>query len=62
MTDCVHDGALVSAYAGEGCESAFRSLVERHVNLVFATALRQVGERAAAILFAHGMLETGCAQ
>ena len=38
------DHELVSAYAKEGSESAFRSLVGRHVDLVYATALRQVGD------------------
>src|SRR5438132_2180364 len=39
-TDC----ELVSAYAARGSENAFRALVTRHVNLVYATALRQVGD------------------
>jgi RNA polymerase sigma factor (sigma-70 family) len=38
------DGELVSAYAREGSESAFRALVSRHAGLVYATALRQVGD------------------
>ncbi|HWH69721.1 MAG TPA: sigma-70 family RNA polymerase sigma factor [Candidatus Sulfotelmatobacter sp.] len=38
------DHELVSAYATEGSESAFRALVKRHVDLVYATAWRQVGD------------------
>jgi len=38
------DARLVRAYATEGSETAFRALVGRHVDLVFATALRQVGD------------------
>lgn len=39
------DGELLAGYAREGSESAFRTLVSRHVHLVFATALRQAGNR-----------------
>src|SRR5213594_3442106 len=42
------DGELVTAYAMRGSENAFRALVTRHVNLVYATALRQVGDAALA--------------
>jgi len=42
------DRELVGSYAREGSESAFRALVSRHVNLVFATAWRQVGDRGLA--------------
>jgi RNA polymerase sigma factor (sigma-70 family) len=38
------DCTLVSAYAAEGSEPAFRALVQRHVDLVYATALRQLGD------------------
>ncbi len=38
------DRDLVRSYASEGSETAFRALVGRHVGLVFATALRQVGD------------------
>jgi RNA polymerase sigma factor (sigma-70 family) len=38
------DRDLVRSYASEGSETAFRALVGRHVDLVFATALRQVGD------------------
>ncbi len=38
------DGDLVLAYSREGSEAAFRALVTRHVNLVYGTALRQVGD------------------
>lgn len=43
------DPRLISAYATEGSEAAFRALVARHVNLVYSTALRQVGD--------HGLAE-----
>ena len=43
-----HDGELVSAYAREGSETAFHALVARHVDLVFATAMRQTGDRGLA--------------
>ena len=45
MTAPIHDGELARAYASDGAESAFRALVARHLDLVFATALRQVGDR-----------------
>jgi RNA polymerase sigma factor (sigma-70 family) len=38
------DRDLVRSYAREGSETAFRALVSRHVDLVFATAYRQVGD------------------
>lgn len=40
----VADSELVGSYAREGSETAFRSLVSRHVNLVFGAALRQTGD------------------
>jgi RNA polymerase sigma factor (sigma-70 family) len=48
MTAPLNDSDLVGSYAREGSDSAFRALVTRHVDLVFATALRQVGNRGAA--------------
>lgn len=44
------DQELLRRYAeqGQGAESAFRSLVGRHVNLVFSTALRGVKDAGAA--------------
>jgi len=44
MTAESPDCELVSAYAAQGSEAAFRALVQRHVDLVYATALRQVGD------------------
>ncbi len=44
MTTESPDCELVKAYAADGSEAAFRALVARHVDLVYATALRQVGE------------------
>src|SRR3569833_419986 len=43
-----HDGDLALSFAREGSEFAFRSLVVRHVDLVFATALRQTGDHGVA--------------
>jgi hypothetical protein len=48
MTIMSPDGELVSDYASKRSETAFRALVARHVDLVFATALRQVGDRGLA--------------
>ena len=42
------DRDLVRSYAREGSETAFRALVSRHVDLVFATAYRQVGDKGLA--------------
>jgi DNA-directed RNA polymerase specialized sigma24 family protein len=42
------DADLLRAFVREGSESAFRSLTERHVDLVFGTALRRTGHREAA--------------
>src|SRR5438067_474011 len=44
MTPVSPDRELVTAYAARGSETAFRALVSRHVHLVYATALRQVGD------------------
>lgn len=38
------DRDLIRSYARDGSEGAFRALVGRHVNLVYATAVRQVGD------------------
>lgn len=43
MTAEPSDPELVTAYV-QGSEIAFRALVARHLNLVYATALRQVGD------------------
>lgn len=44
MTAMSSDHELVSAYVREHSENAFRALVARHVDLVHATAMRQVGD------------------
>ena len=44
MTAMSSDQELVSSYVREHSENAFRALVTRHVDLVYATALRQVGD------------------
>ena len=38
------DSELIGAYVTDRSEAAFRALVARHANLVYATALRQVGD------------------
>lgn len=48
MDSAAPDRELVSTYAREGSEAAFRALVARHVNLVFAAAFRQVGDSGVA--------------
>jgi RNA polymerase sigma factor (sigma-70 family) len=48
MTAMSPDSDLVGAYVTERSEIAFRALVARHANLVYATALRQVGDRGLA--------------
>ncbi|MCW5559823.1 MAG: sigma-70 family RNA polymerase sigma factor, partial [Verrucomicrobiae bacterium] len=48
MESAAPDRELVSAYAREGSEAAFRALVARHVNLVFAAAFRQTGDSGVA--------------
>jgi DNA-directed RNA polymerase specialized sigma24 family protein len=48
MSDATADLELVSEYAASASERAFQALVERHVDLVYATALRQVGDRGLA--------------
>lgn len=42
------DHQLVEAYATESSETAFQALVKRHLDLVYATALRQLGDPALA--------------
>ncbi|MCL4179222.1 MAG: hypothetical protein KJ072_15955 [Verrucomicrobia bacterium] len=42
------DADLLRAFVREGSEAAFRSLTERHVDLVLGTALRRTGHREAA--------------
>src|SRR5690349_12498055 len=38
------DQELLRDFAAKGSEAAFNVLVQRHLNLVFSTALRQIGE------------------
>lgn len=42
------DNVLIAEYDAQRAEEAFADLVRQHVNLVFATALRQVGNSSAA--------------
>lgn len=48
MESAASDRELVARYAREGSEPAFRALVARHVNLVFAAAFRQAGDAGVA--------------
>lgn len=48
MTEPLTDRDLLRDYIELGSESAFQSLVQRHVDLVFATAIRRLGDAAAA--------------
>jgi RNA polymerase sigma factor (sigma-70 family) len=40
----MEDMRLLQAYVTEGSEEAFKTILDRHVNLVYSTALRQVGD------------------
>jgi RNA polymerase sigma factor (sigma-70 family) len=40
----MHDWQLIQEYVCDGSESAFRELVDRHLNFVYAAAVRQVHE------------------
>ncbi len=42
------DNGLIAEYDARRSDDAFAALVRRHINLVFATALRQVGDTGAA--------------
>ncbi|MCI0541476.1 MAG: hypothetical protein L0Z50_40265 [Verrucomicrobiales bacterium] len=42
------ENALLREFAATRSDTAFAALVRQHVNLVFATALRQVGDRSLA--------------
>jgi RNA polymerase sigma factor (sigma-70 family) len=48
MTQAPDDKELVRTYVSQGCDTAFRGLVARHVDLVYGTALRQTGDRGIA--------------
>src|SRR4051812_18571334 len=48
MVEIMTDQDLLREYCGRGSEEAFKTLVDRHVNLVFATAARQVGNSTVA--------------
>ena len=43
-----HDNLLIAEYDARRADDAFAALVRQHLNLVFATALRQVGDAGAA--------------
>src|SRR5438552_14217594 len=48
MAELKTDRQLLREYAERGSESAFQALVERHLDLVFATTLRGASEAGAA--------------
>src|SRR5258707_15684021 len=39
----MNDSELLRRYAENGCETALTELVQRHIDLVYSAALRQVG-------------------
>src|SRR5438132_9280205 len=41
----MEDMALLREYAASNSEEAFRTLVDRHLDMVYATAFRQVNDR-----------------
>lgn len=48
MTTVTADGDLVADFVKKGSENAFRALVSRHLDLVYGTALRHLGDSGAA--------------
>src|ERR1041385_3074122 len=48
MAEVKTDRELLTEYAEQGSESAFKALVERHLDVVFATALRGLNNTGAA--------------
>lgn len=48
MNESLPDQGLLREFTERGSEAAFETLVQRHADLVFATALRRVGNAAAA--------------
>ena len=48
MAELESDRELLTEYAEHGSESAFQALVERHLDVVFATALRGLSDTGAA--------------
>src|SRR6516165_6640446 len=48
MAELKPDRELLREYVEEGSEPAFQTLVERHLDLVFATALRGLNDAEAA--------------
>jgi DNA-directed RNA polymerase specialized sigma24 family protein len=42
------DITLLQEYAQNGSEAAFAELVSRHINMVYSSALRQVGDASLA--------------
>ena len=42
MTDMTNDFELLRAYVVDGSETAFRTIVQRHLGFVYSSALRQV--------------------
>lgn len=45
MLPFMSDDALIHQFSRDRCETAFAALVRRHLQMVFATALRQTGDR-----------------
>jgi RNA polymerase sigma factor (sigma-70 family) len=55
MAEPITDGDLLREYVLRGSEPAFRTLVERHVDLVYGTTFRKLGESGGAQDVAQGV-------
>src|SRR5262245_2882749 len=58
MAEVKTDRELLREYAERGSESAFQALVERHLDLVYATSLRGVNDTGAAQEVAQNVFVT----
>ena len=58
MAELKTDRELLIEYAQHGSESAFQALVERHLDVVFATAFRGLNDTGAAEEITQNVFET----